>query len=51
MNLPIVKQIVDRKFEAGFVHIEKELIADFEKDRDAVKSKRLPEDGMKPANL
>lgn len=31
--------------------IEKELIADFEKDRDVVKSKRLPEEGMKPTNL
>ena len=51
VGLPIIKQIVGRKFQKGLDEIERELYQDFEKQRDPTKSKKLPEDGMKTFNI
>lgn len=51
VELPIIKQIVARKFLKGLDEIERELYQDFEKTRDPTKSKKLPEEGMKTFNI
>lgn len=51
VGLPIIRQVVARKFQKGMDEIEKELYQDFEKQRDPTKSKKLPEEGMKTSNI
>ncbi len=51
VTLPVIKQMVQKKFDEGIAEMEVELEKDIEKNRDPHKSRKLPEEGMKKENL
>jgi hypothetical protein len=42
VSLPGIKHYVARKLEKGLAELEVQLLSDFEKNRDPLKSKKLP---------
>jgi hypothetical protein len=51
VNLFFVKYFVDKEFNKGLAELNRELSADFGKNRDPRKALKLPQQGMSEDNI